>query len=269
MQFDQTKAKHWLNGVSLSLPNLKKILKQSTTEILIIGAGVFDIYFEQGWIPSFKRKTGDLDISVGLVSGVDDYTVIRDALINAGYANLDPRYSFRFFSPKKISGALTYIDLLAHPMKAGISSELTKRVMGVGPDFSFSGINFARIEAYKIEDRILCPNPLAMIALKRAAYLDNPTIRVKDLADIVELAWGIVEKGLHFEMGPLWKTVCKIEEAKQVRATLYELGKGESQSWDLDDARQELLKRNFSGSEIDELLPARLIEWTNYLPLSG
>ncbi len=62
MQFDQEKAQAWLRGTALSLPAIDKIIKGSLSNTLIIGAGVFDIYYEQGWIPAFKRKTGDLDI---------------------------------------------------------------------------------------------------------------------------------------------------------------------------------------------------------------
>jgi hypothetical protein len=105
-----------------------------------------------------------------------------------------------------------------------------------------------------------------MVALKRNAYLDDPNHRMKDLADIAELGWGIVEKGTHFEMGQLWQKLKSEKEAVEVRKTLAELGSGESRAWDLEDARQELLKRDFSGSEIDELIPARLTEWARYLP---
>jgi hypothetical protein len=265
MEFDPAKAKEWLTSASLTLPNLTTILETTTSEVLVIGAGVFDIYYGQGWIPAFKRKTGDLDLSVGLISGETDYTVLKNALLSHGYTNTDPMRQYRFFSPRKIPGGLTYIDLLAHPAASDISSDLTRTLMGAGSDFSFIGIDFARLEAFEIENRLFFPNPLAMVGLKRGAYLDNPTVRIKDLADIAELAWGIVEKGTHFEMSSLWSKVKEHTNATQIKEMLRELGTGESITWDLDNARQELLKRSFSGSEIDEIIPARLVEWANYL----
>jgi hypothetical protein len=265
MEFNPEKAKAWLSGVSIALPKLTEILRLSTTEVLIIGAGVFDIYYEQNWIPAFKRKTGDLDISVGLISGETDYAVVKDALVANGYENRDLQRQYRFFSPVKIPGGLTYIDLLAHPAGASISSELTRTVMGAGSGFSFIGVEFARLEAFKIEEHLFFPNPIAMVGLKRAAYLDDPTGRIKDLADIAELAWGIVDKGMHFEMSSLWTKVKGHVNAKQIRDMLRELGEGRSVAWDLDNARQELLRRNFSGSEIDDIIPARLTEWASYL----
>ncbi|MBI2604782.1 MAG: hypothetical protein HYW49_01755 [Deltaproteobacteria bacterium] len=66
MQADTEKASKWLIDSTVALPALDSILSQAKSEVLIIGAGVFSIYQEQDWIPQFKRKTGDLDLSVGL-----------------------------------------------------------------------------------------------------------------------------------------------------------------------------------------------------------
>lgn len=266
MKFDGQKALDWLTATATALPSLREILEKAVSEVLVVGAGVFDVYFGQGWTPAFKRKTADLDLSVGLYSGKNDYEILRRALLEHQYVP-DPQINYRYFSPRKIPGGLTYIDLLAHPLRDQVGAQDTKQVMGVGPDFSFAGFQFARLGAFAIIPRLICPNPLGMVGLKRAAYLDNPDTRIKDLADIAELAWGIVEKGTHFEMKSLWNSVKAYPEAGQVRLTLIELGSDSSTIWDLSNARQELLKRNFTSSEIDELIPQRLKEWASYLPI--
>ena len=115
MRDDMTKAVKWLVDSTAALPALDVILDQASSEVLIIGAGVFSIYQEQGWIPQFKRKTGDLDLSVGLVSGENDYVLLRDAFLENKYTTKagDPKY--RYYSPKQIPGLPNYVDLLAHP----------------------------------------------------------------------------------------------------------------------------------------------------------
>lgn len=265
MKYSQQKAKDWLTTVSAALPNFSDILLAAKSQLLVIGAGVFDIYAVQNWTPPLRRKTGDLDLSVGLLTGADDYESLKKALLNFKYTISDPNMTYRFYSPSRHVGALTYIDLLAHPVGEGISDEFAKRVIGVGPQFSFTGFQFAEFEAFKIEEKIQFPNPLAMIGLKRAAYLDNPELRLKDLADIAELGWGIVERGTHFEMADLWQKIKGHSDAQQVRNVLKDLGSSESVTWDLNNARQELLKRNFSGSEIDDTIPSRLLDWANFL----
>ncbi len=267
MNYDRRKAEDWLTAASVYLPNLQSILGKTKSEVLIIGAGVFDIYYEQGWIPSFKRKTGDLDLSVGLSTGEDDYTTLRDELLKNGYTVDNPEIEFRLFSPKKLPGGLTYIDLLAHPMSDTISDDRTQKIIGVGPSFSFRGFTFARTSAFKIHDKLYFPNPISMVGLKLAAYHDNPEKRVKDLADIAELTWGIVEKGTHFEMEELWYQIHNHPDAKVIRRALKEMGSGESVVWDLDSARQDLLNRSFSSSEIDETIPARLLAWAENLQI--
>ena len=39
----------------------------------------------------------------------------------------------------------------------------------------------------------------------------------------------------------------------------------ESTEWDLDDARHDLLARNFTDEEVETAIPARLKEWVSYL----
>ena len=104
-----------------------------------------------------------------------------------------------------------------------------------------------------------------MWALKRASYLDDPVRRIKDLADIIELASGLVEKGTHFDLEPLWNRLKTQPEAAQVKQILSALASGDSVQWDVENARQELLSRNFSAEDIEGVLLERLLELVEVL----
>lgn len=263
MKFDSNKGAAWLKDVTAALPGFDKALETATSDILIIGAGVFDIYYAQGWIPQFKRKTGDLDLSVGLVSGQGDYDALKRGFLKAGYVNRD--FPYRYAPSREIPGAIAYIDLLAHSGDDDVSDAQARAAMGVGEDFSLAGMGFASKVRLQITPRIYCPNPLAMVLLKMTSYRDNPTKRIKDLADIAELGWGLVEKGQHFEMKSLWMALAGTKEAQQVRRMLLDLSGGVSVEWDLDDARRELLARNFTDEEVETAIPAHLKEWIDFL----
>ncbi len=139
--------------------------------------------------------------------------------------------------------------------------------MGAGPEFCFTAMDFALGETYKIDRHVYCPHPIALAAMKLRAFYAEPALRKKDLADVAEMVWGLVEKGSHFEIQPLWEKINSHDEALFVRKTLYELGVGQSAKWDLEDARKELVDRNFSQSDVDEIIPARLLEFVENLPL--
>ena len=267
MHFEKAKAQSWLLGATASLPKIDVIIKGSPANTLVIGAGVFDIYYGQGWIPAFKRKTGDLDLSIGLVNDTSGYEVARDALLESGYRQTDQERQYRFYPPIKIPGALNYVDLLAHPASENISAKTARGIMGAGPGFSFAAMGFAMQEAYKIDQRIFCPHPIALAALKLRAYVDEPIIRLKDLADVVEMVWGLIEKGSHFEINDLWGKIKSHEEASFVRNALHALGRGESAQWDLAVVRRELDQRNFSDTDIEQIIPERLLELVERLPV--
>lgn len=258
MKYDRKLSQTWLKSLTGVLPKFDQIVHQLPTNTLVIGACVFDIYNVQGWLPALKRKTGDLDLSVGLINDDANYGVAKTELLNAGYTN-DPNIRYRFFPPREIPGALAYIDLLAHPASETVSEATAKAAMGAGPDFSFAAMNFAMTEVFEIEKNLSFPNPLALAALKLRAYHDEPLKRVKDLADVAEMTYGLVGKGMHFEMDDLWGRVKHHDEAKFVRTTLESLGNGGSTTWDLENASQELANRNFSNTEIEEVIPERLL----------
>ena len=112
MRFDLKQALKWLKDTATVLPGIDQVLKSAASKVLVIGAGVFDIYNLQGWIPPLKRKTGDLDLSVGLVSGQNDYDVLKESLLTHGYKN--GTLPYRYFSPQQIPGALTYVGIPDH-----------------------------------------------------------------------------------------------------------------------------------------------------------
>ncbi|MBI3534519.1 MAG: hypothetical protein HY072_03395 [Deltaproteobacteria bacterium] len=74
----------------------------------------------------------------------------------------------------------------------------------------------------------------------------------------IELASGLVEKGIHFDLDQLWTQLKTTQEATQIRQMLSPLAGGESVQWDVQNARQELLSRNFLAEDIDGILLRRL-----------
>ena len=90
-------------------PGLPKILKENKASTLIIGANVFELYAIQNWIPELTRKTGDLDLSIGVSSDENIYTTIIKSINEQGY-NQDRLHPYRFHPPKEVQvpGALTY-----------------------------------------------------------------------------------------------------------------------------------------------------------------
>lgn len=265
MDFDSKKAQIWLDYIAGALPNLWNILSSADSNLLLIGASAFDIYVSQNWCPALRRKTGDVDISVGLVSGDTDYLKIKKLLLTSGYKINSLEIPYRFYPARQNPGGISYIDLLARPASSNVSPKQARRVMGIAGEFSFQGFQFAQKESLMISPRLYCPNVIAMVGLKSGAYMDRPEKRIKDLADIAELGWGIVERGAHFEMNSLWQKIKDDPSAKQIRKILLDLGSGESVKWDLDYARQELLKRNFNDTEISETIPQRLTDWAESL----
>lgn len=63
MKFDSKMAQDWLKSLEAYLPGLNKVIATAQSNMLLIGAAVFEVYQIQGWIPAPKLKTGDLDIT--------------------------------------------------------------------------------------------------------------------------------------------------------------------------------------------------------------
>lgn len=265
MKYDSSKSQLWLNQAETYLPGFRGILEQTPSPILIIGASVCDIFQVQGWIPTFRRRTGDVDLSVGLTSsGQGDHQWVRQRLMDHHYT-IDPTHPYRFHSPKANVSAISYIDLLADPVGSSSSSQQARAAMGVGDGFTLKGFSFARKAAFKILPMATFPNPIGFLALKREGYLDEPARRLKDLADIAEVTSGLVEAGTHFEIEDIWNQVKTDPEAQDVRRMLMDLGSGESVQWDIENVAGELSRRGFTKTDVDDIIPRRLIEFAEAL----
>lgn len=246
-----------------ALPNLNDILASANQPVLVVGAVTMDLYASQKWIPELRRKTGDLDLGVALHTGSADYTQLRETMTREGYQTRS--FPYRFFPPQRGKTNLAYIDLLAFPFGKNITDAQARKLMGVGADFSFSGMAFAYRHAFPFAEKLVCPNPFGFMALKRASYLDDPQNRRRDLADLIELVSGLVECGQHFEMSKLWSQMQNEAEGKHVKAMLEDLNHENSLEWDIDDVRQELLMRQFTSSDIDDLIPRRITNFLDFL----
>lgn len=265
MKFDENKLKPWLPRKELQLPGLTKLLTNSKAEILIIGAAVFEFYEMQGWTVPLKRKTGDIDLSIGLLESDSDYRIAIEILESEKY-KVDEYHPYRYHSPKKVPGGYTYIDLLAHPANPKSSPHLALQTMGVGPDFTFNSFSFAKIKSYPLIKNVIFPNPFGLIALKRESYLSDPIKRIRDFADIIELTDALTEKAAHYEMIDLWKKISEEPEACLIKAMLSKMRNQEATGdWDFDNIRKELKDRNYKDDYIDGTLLQRVKDFDDLL----
>lgn len=264
MKLDKVRAQRWIERTAFSLPGLNEILATANSDILLIGAMVFDFYSDQGWTAPLRRTTGDLDLSIGLVHGESNYETFRTKLLNAKYSQLDKLKPYRFNPPRPIPGALQFIDLLAHPTNSETSDEFARHLIGVGDGFTFSGAAFAARSAFAVSPNVLCPHPVALARLKMASYEADPK-RLKDLADVGELAYGLVQSGQHFEMTDWWALHGTERDAKYTKDVLYKLSGESSVEWDMSYANSELLRRGFTEDETASDIALSLFEWSSYL----
>lgn len=263
MKFNQSHLKSWITAKKHYLPGLDQLFSQSNSNILIIGAAVFEFYQLQDWIPPFKRKTGDIDLSIGIMRDASLYEEGKNILLSLSY-KVDDVHKYRYHSPKKLPGGFTYIDLLAHPADQKTKPQIAADAMGVGPGFSFKSFDFALAEAFQLKENVLFPNPFGLISLKKESYLDDPNRRSKDFADIAELISGLVEKGTHFEMEKLWKKVSKLPEGIELKQTIGLIAKDDLR-WDMEAIRSDLLQRNFDADFIENTLPQRIKDFHDFL----
>ena len=88
----------WLRETDMFLPDFSRILNRTNNEIFIIGAVVLNLYSRMGLIGALTRQTGDIDMSVGLISGTKEYTEIKEAFLKSGYIQ-DERIKYRLHPP--------------------------------------------------------------------------------------------------------------------------------------------------------------------------
>ena len=89
MNYDYDKVKNWMSSRDFYVPGVSKLSEEIGTELLVIGAAVFELYELQGWITKLQRKTGDLDLSIGLVGDDFAYKKGKAFLMNQDYS-IDP-----------------------------------------------------------------------------------------------------------------------------------------------------------------------------------
>ncbi len=265
MKYDKDKARKWMKGTDTFLPGLYQALLEVETETLLIGAGVFELYVSQGWVPALKRKTGDIDLSIGLAGDLKVYETLIKKIKEELKFNPDEKIPYRLHSPKKIPGAMSYVDVLAHSISDEVTDDQARTVMGVGGGFSLDGMAYAIKESYHIEGSIYFPNPFGQIYLKKISYTDEPSKRSKDLADIVELISGLVETGTHFSINELWQKLKDCEESKEIKQICEHLANDSDTTWDLYNAEYNLKERQFSNEEIEETLPQRVKEFLDQI----
>lgn len=256
MKYNQKKAVDWLNSLDGPLPNLIKAIDIFSGDIIVLGANVFELYAIQSWVPSLKRKTGDVDLSLGVSSSSNKYVEVAGFLKSKGY-HQDAKHSYRYHPPKQKLGVFAYLDLLAHPTQIG-EDHLARIAMGVGEGFNLEGMKFAVQNSFQINSRVSFPNPVAFANLKRLAYLDDPNQRRKDLADIIELGSGLVRNQIHFELEDLWEQIKDQPETLQVKEMYLELAEGNNPKWDIWEVESDLKSRGFVESELEERIPSEL-----------
>jgi hypothetical protein len=264
MKINEDTLKKWIRTKTDQLPGLDHIFSNASADVLVIGAAVFEIYEELGWISPLKRKTGDIDLSIGIVKSNTEYEKAKNILLENEY-KADDHHPYRYLPKRKIPGGFQYIDLLAHPNSPSDRS-LAISSMGAGAGFSFEGFEFAKIEHYDLCKGAIFPNPFGLIALKRAAYLNEPLKRIKDFADIVELVNGLIEKGSHFKLDKLWVSLKSYKESQQI-TEMFKLSTKESAvgDWDIDNIQTELNQRGFDNDFIEDTIKTRLRDFKEML----
>lgn len=234
-----------------SLPGLLDCIRIARGRSLIVGGAVLQLYHDQGWIPR-ARATGDLDLSVGIVSDASEYRLLREKLIATGYTASDTERYFRLFSPIKAGLTIAYIDLLAHPEGNDVSEKEARNTMGVGEQWSFDEILFALDRSHALSANLFIPNPIGFLAMKAASYINDP-VRTRDLVDIVDVVFGLVGNGLHFDLSETW--VAMAEAHPSVAAKVKSMVGGIAQgtiNWDFSRAEQEFVQRGYDLDRLED-----------------
>jgi hypothetical protein len=229
---------------------LDDILASYHHDVLVIGAVVLQFYKAQGWI-QIARRTGDVDLSIGVTATANDYLRIRQSIMGAGYSQ-DPEKDYRLIFDKSAAPCGPFsIDLLVHP-KSGVSEHDARQLMGVGEEWDFSGVLYGLANSYRVDHRYLVPNPVGFLGLKRSSYVLDPR-RVKDLVDIVDVIKGFVTTGEHYDLKPVFNDMRtgNPETTALVVHMLRELGREESTEWDLGRAEQEFLQRGYTTDDLE------------------
>jgi hypothetical protein len=179
-----------------------------------------------------------------------EYKEICNVLKEKGYT-LDEKHPYRYH-PEKKQGIYAYVDLLTFTIDKD-KEEAARKVMSVGDQFYFDGMEFAKIQPLKFSDNIYIPNPLALIYLKLRSYYNTPE-RKKDLVDMLELILRIVaEDEILDELNEIMKLNKDAQVLTNFNRMCFDIELDRGGSFDLDDAEQDLEERlldEYSKEEI-------------------
>jgi hypothetical protein len=163
MNLESNAVDKFFDEMEIALPGLREILAGTKNEIYLLGAGVFELFASCEWCEELSRATSDLDFSLEIVGDVSDYHRMSEALQKIGYKK-DVYHKYRYNSPSKM-GRFVYVDLLTFTTDKN-KEAWAKSLIGVGEDFSFQGMSFAKLSPLHLDKNIYSPNPLAFILLK-------------------------------------------------------------------------------------------------------
>lgn len=228
-----------------ALPHLIETLGSSKNSVLLIGAALLDVYITEGWIDRFSRQTGDVDFSLEYLGETDEYQRIIQILMGLGYQK-DASHPYRYI-PAKRTGIYSSLDLLIFTTTRDLEVN-AKRAMGVGEDFNFEGMDYAKKQSMIFKEKIYFPNPLGFLHLKARSFFHNADKRKKDLADFVELILRLATSGTKI-LRELNSQVSNSneEEHEELARICDHLIEDDHPVWDLDAIEIELI-----GRRIDE-----------------
>lgn len=267
MKMNPSAIDSWLGTTFHSFPGLKDCISIITGDVLVIGAYVLDFYKSQSWI-DLARKTGDIDLSIGITPQSQNYSIVKSELIKNGY-NEDDEMKYRLRKPIKVGLDQTFamIDLLVHPSEKDDEAE-ARDLMGVGEAWNFDGINFGLQARLALNDKISLPNPIGFIGLKIYSFSNEPK-RVKDLVDIIDLIKRLVEKGIHYDLKDTWESMNTDPKAFEfVKKALLELEDPDSVKWDLGLARQEFYHRGYTEDDVNGELNDSIKQFNSAIGIS-
>jgi len=90
------------------------------------------------------------------------------------------------------------------------------------------------------------------LAMKSASYIDDPR-RARDLVDIVDVVFGLVGNGLHFELAETWAAMSDANpsQSAKVKAMVGGIAQG-AINWDFGRAEQEFLQRGYDFDRLED-----------------
>lgn len=246
----------WLKVVDFSFPHLLQYIEQHKLQTLVIGASLLDLFELEGWNFQITRKTADLDISIQANLECSEYLNCRSFLLERGYKQTEPDKEFRLYPPEQKIAAYSYLDLLAHP-GPNASENRVREVMGVGSNWAFDTISFGLHHAIPITEQISIPNLFGFLLMKFTSWESDPYRRAKDLGDIVDVVYGIVSAGQHYELSGPWSKIMhnQLKAENLLIKYLSRSAKPDDITINFEDFETELVQRGYRKGQLEEEIP--------------